>query len=206
MFGRYAIADKRDYKAEPLSKKITPKYWRSNWFGDQKHIPACVGFAWVHWLEAVPHRQFLNPIGVYNLCKHFDEWEGTNYDGTSVRAGAKVLRELGFLKTFAFFEIAEEVAQFVSNNGPVVVGVNLYRGMLQPNEKGQMTLKGKRLGGHAMLVDGVKPGWVRIKNSWSRKWAKRGRAWLSFKDLQRLLDEDGEACSGVEIDVNAIIR
>lgn len=207
MFGRFAVKDNRDYKAKLCGNVWSaPKYWYSAYFGDQGKTSACVGFAWMHWLECDPHRQYLDPFGVYEMAKFLDEWEGTNYDGTSCRAGAKLLQKLGYLKTYAWFETVEEISNFVCTHGPVVLGINWYSKMMAPNKHNVIVPKGKLIGGHAVLCDGCNEDKLRLKNSWSRKWGKKGRAFIAKEDLQRLLNEDGEACSGVEVDVNATIR
>jgi C1A family cysteine protease len=83
---------------------------------------------------------------------------------------------------------------------PVVVGLNWYSSMFHPNAAGLIKVDGSLAGGHAFLLDGVSADreYFRIKNSWGRSWGRKGFALISFKDVERLLAEDGEACLAVE--------
>jgi C1A family cysteine protease len=50
------------------------------------------------------------------------------------------------------------------------------------------------------VIDGVntKTELFRWPNSWGTRWARNGYAWLTFKDVERLLQEDGEAAAPTE--------
>jgi C1A family cysteine protease len=56
------------------------------------------------------------------------------------------------------------------------------------------------MGGHAYVINGVntKTQLFRIKNSWGRNWGQKGRAFISFSDMTRLIREGGEICLGTE--------
>lgn len=174
--------------------------WGSRWWHDQGEVPCCVGSAWAHWLDSSPIRQFLNPIGVYELAQFLDEWDGEEYAGTSVRAGAKVLHRLGAIVSYSWSWDSHAVAQHILQFCPVVVGTNWYEGMHYPEPDFQVSATGEILGGHAYLLDGFnsKTGLFRCKQSWGRNWGKNGRFYMSLETLQQLLDEDGEACTGIE--------
>ena len=62
-------------------------------------------------------------------------------------------------------------------------------------EQGFIKPKGSILGGHAILVRGinVKQNYFLLRNSWGKSWGKNGDCKLTFKDMGRLLKEDGEA-------------
>jgi hypothetical protein len=142
----------------------------------------------------------VDPVGVYDLAQHVDEFPGENYEGTTVRAGAKVLRAIGAIGAYEWAWDAKVLARHVLTVGPVVVGTDWHMGMHVPGTRGLVELDGEYLGGHAWLVD----GWdgarqeFRAKNSWGRNWGDRGRFRIALKDMQTLLDADGEACVGVE--------
>lgn len=125
---------------------------------------------------------------------------GNSYDGTSVRAGAKILKRLGVISEYRWAYTLDDVVQAVLNLGPVVVGTWWYTDMFMPNSKGVITATGQKAGGHAYVINGVnvKKRMFRIKNSWGRSWGKNGHAYISFDDFDKLLKDWGEACMAFE--------
>lgn len=207
--GRLAAKDARDAGYPMRAALSVPtgrlyRYWNDTaWFGDQGATPACVGFAWAHWLTDGPvtHKGTPDPLFIYQAAQKRDEWPGEDYAGTSVRAGAKVLKEAGSLKEYRWAANIEDVVQAVLELGPVVVGTNWYSAMFTPVYGDRIAPTGSVAGGHAYLLNGInlKRGLFRLKNSWGRDWAGDGRAMISVEDMERLLFlEDGEACIGVE--------
>ncbi len=100
--GRLPAKDERDSKF--LIKSLVPTgeiplthryYYSAAWFGDQGTTSMCVAYAWTHWLEdgAVTHNKvpppLIQPPELYAEAQEVDEWPGNQYNGTSVRAGAK---------------------------------------------------------------------------------------------------------------------
>ncbi len=180
-------------------------WWASGWTGNQGPHPHCVGYAWTHWLRGGPNTQrglVPDPDGVYRRAQQVDEWDGENYAGTSVRAGAKVLQSDGHVTSYWWAENAEDVAAAVLGVGPVVVGTIWTAAMTNPRPEDGWRARpeGEVEGGHAYLLDGynTRTGLFRLKNSWSTAWADRGFARLHRDDLAALLAEDGEACLAVE--------
>ena len=213
-FGRRYVEDPRDSNF-PMSAVLPTtmpdrmtRYWNdTQWFGDQGPYPHCVAYAWMHWLEDGPvtHKHdkepLYNPVNVYKAAQKIDEWEGENYAGTSVRAGAKVLRSLGIIESFRWAESVNDIILAILTTGPVVVGTTWYDNMSKPDQDYIMSPSGDRRGGHAYVLNGVnrKKKLFRMKNSWGRDWAKKGRAYISFFDMAQLLQDHGEACLAVEI-------
>lgn len=180
---------------------VSKTWYDRGYHSDQGATPECVGHGWAHWLHASPFRQFLQPHGIYTMAQHLDEWEGTDYDGTSVRAGAKVLQMLGAIGEYRWATQVVPVAKHILANGPVVIGVNWYEGMEEPDPgTGLIRPTGEALGGHCACLIGFdgRRGQFKLKNSWGTEWGLGGYAWIGIADLQRLLDEDGEACCGLE--------
>jgi hypothetical protein len=179
---------------------------------DQGLTSECVAYSWLHFLLAAPTVNRVNQLGMpiaeftrtlYDEAKTLDEWPGTNYDGTSVRAGAKALVKRRRLATgYAWAYSANTMRDFVVNIGPVVVGTWWYDRMFAVDADGFLRIEGEIAGGHAYLIIGydVKRDAFRVVNSWGTAWGVNGRAWLRFADAERLIAEDGEACAAVEID------
>jgi hypothetical protein len=206
--GRRHAPDKRDegFALSRLSTTRTIRYWYEGaWRGDQGQTSQCVAYAWSHFICGDPFTHTSPPIApadLYHSAQLVDEWDGTDYDGTSVRAGAKALQSAGLIGPYLWaWDIGTIVANILER-GPVTIGVPFYEGMENPDETTAMVrVTGSVLGGHAMLADGVNADLkkIRLLNSWGREWGRDGRCWISFADFARLLVEDGEACCATEI-------
>jgi hypothetical protein len=202
-FGRDHVADERDLKhAIPL--KTTRKKFRTWTLGpqtDQLDTPHCVGHAWYGWLSSSPIRQRpIAPDGLYKLAQHFDEWEGQDYEGTSVRGAAKVLALTGHIKEYVWAFDLDVAVTHVLETGPIVLGLNWYTGMMDTDDEWFIRPTGSLQGGHAVLcyeVD-LPRGRLKIRNSWGVSWGVNGCAYLDLADFARLLAEDGECCAAIE--------
>ncbi len=212
-FGRLIIEDDND-KAFPMQMVLpqeasqrTSRYWYNNgWWGDQGNTSQCVGYSWAHWVEDGPVTQkgkapIAPPTEIYRQAQMVDAWPGENYDGTSVRAGAKVLQDMGFISSYTWAWDINTVVQALLEKGPVVVGTHWYEDMIYPSADGIIKPGGDVVGGHAYLLNGVntKTRMIRIKNSWGKDWGKKGQAYISFDDMDKLIKLYGEACLPIEI-------
>lgn len=212
--GRVHVPDERDKKF-PMSAAIpmsagdrTYRYWWANgWWGNQGAKPHCVAYSWMHWLEDGPttHSKtrtagtgpLFDTTKLYKEAQKIDQWPGENYDGTSVRAGAQMLRSWGVIQSFRWAWDAATVVRALLTTGPVVVGTWWHVDMFQPKldkETGKIliTPSGGKAGGHAYMLNGVntEKGLVRIKNSWGR----------CFDDQTEILTQGGwKLVSEVEV-------
>ena len=207
-------------KKYPISSELrtrpalSNKLWKCDSYLDQGTEGACVGFAWAHELNAVPFRINVKKSTaqtIYYAAQQWDQWEGTNYGGTSVIAGAKVVNSIGHMPEYRWAFGIEDVVKTLSTYGPIVLGINWYEGMFNADENGFIKPTGNLGGGHAILANGVqirrKSGWwwkmlpepiIRLHNSWGTSWGVNGDAFITASDLTKLLNESGEACVPVK--------
>lgn len=212
-FGRLIAPDSRD-KQHPmrrLVRRITlplSRMWTSkrSYVLDQGPTSHCVGFAWAGFLESAPHMHQLTNEDAhrfYGLAQDHDEWEGTAYDGSSTRGGAKGLQSVGLIEgEYVWAQKEQDVWDFVRGRGPVVTGTPFLTGMMEPNSKGYLRLTGGDEGGHDWLIIGASHSRqaYRMQNSWGEGWGENGRAWIKREDYKVLLEETGgDACSAIEV-------
>ena len=206
--GRIIAQDDRDHKflmAAVIANKPTPayRYLRTGAVLDQGTTSSCVGHAWAGFLMAAPTMtRNVDPFDLYHGAQRNDEWDGEQYDGSSVRGGAKYLQDQGRLSSYVWAFEAQTVADFIlAGHGTVVVGTNFYDQMFRPDTHGFVQPFGRIVGGHAYLLCGYSRtrGVFRIQNSWSTAWGEHGRAWITGEHMDALIRSDGEACAAVEV-------
>lgn len=90
------------------------------------------------------------------------------------------------------------------NRGPISIGVTWYRSMFDVVDKDGVKMivvdeHSEVAGGHQVCVVGnsVEHQRVLIRNSWGAGWGDQGHAWLSWNDLDLLLDEGGDVVQPV---------
>jgi hypothetical protein len=220
-YGRIPAPDPRD--AEHLMRSLMPRVvalqsvdWKMR-YGvlDQGQTGTCVGHGFKHKLMLGPMEQTgprtrPTAFSIYDSSIVIDEFPENDYDiarqmGTSVRAGAKVLKALGYIKEYSWSTTVDDVLAWLCTRGPVVIGVNWYSSMEEPDTEGiiRIGLGAQVAGGHCVALsryDHVR-GLIGGPNSWGRSWGVNGRFWLPCSDLARLLREDGEVCAADEIRV-----
>lgn len=184
---------------------ITTKKWDDYAFLDQGSDGACVGFGTSGELaaepESVPNVDYTFAMGVYNEAKTVDEWPGTDYEGTSVLAGAKVAKSRGYYSSYLWADNELDMARTVSNYGPVIIGIDWYDGMMDPDSKGFLHLTGDVVGGHCVVVIGIdyENGFYTIRNSWGASWGNHGEANIKRADMVTLIANNGDVCKPVRV-------
>jgi hypothetical protein len=197
-------------KAVP--QELRKRFWNAGKVLDQGDTPQCVGYAGWGWLASGPvtnHPPF-SPTDLYHWAQDNDEWEGTDYDGSSTLGLMKALKSKGYVSDYVWALDAETLVAWILTTGPVVVGTNWYKDMFTPDKDGFLEPAGDLAGGHEWRIEGADRdrrcydgslGAVRMVNSWGPKWGDHGRAWVSFNDLDKLIKDQGEAVTATEIKV-----
>lgn len=234
-FGRVPAPDERDKLypmralLDPLRESAFPRGippgTRHYWSGpilNQGGTGTCVAHGWTSKINAAPHMQRMpmDPYSFYRRIVVVDEWPDNDREahapvnglqfGTSVRAGAKILTDLGLAKSYVWAESAEDVRAWILGGfGGVVIGIWWKENMMETDSSGFIHYTGSKSGGHCVYINGwndsVKTAngsviaAARIQNSWSESWGQNGRCWISMPDLDAAIREDGEACALTEI-------
>jgi hypothetical protein len=216
-FGRIpSPLDQRDYQlaafmATPIAQMDHVLFgkrqvWTFDRVLNQGNSNHCVGFAFADFGNTLPidsEQTAENADALYYLAKGLDG-QPADEDGTNLRSGAKAFKSLGHIQAYAFAHTTDEIATWILNHGPVVVGTNWYEGMEQTDRWGYVHPTGQCMGGHAWLLIGVdyrnplNRYFVGL-NSWGESWGERGTFNLSAGDLARLMRESGEAVTAVEV-------
>lgn len=202
VFDRRVLFDERSRSYNVADVLEVPKPRSYTWpcapHLDQRSEGACVGFGLTHEIAAKPK---VHPVtedmarNIYYAARKIDPWPGEAYEGTAVLAGVKVVQSMGFLDEYRWAFNLNDFLIAVSHKGPGVIGVNWYEGMMRPDPDGTIHATGEIVGGHCTLVKGVNvpKRLVKIHQSWGRSHGIDGDVLLSWDDLGKLLDEDGEA-------------
>lgn len=186
----------------PIVTKTWRRYPRAF---DQGWSSECTCYAAKGIINSGPLRPFLERsvrLGLdtterYRYAQTVDEWEGEDYDGTSVLAAAKSFKEAGLIREFRWCFGTDDLLRTVSNYGPVEIGISWYESMFDTDEAGNLIVDfdSELAGGHAIEVHGVNTSneTVTLTNSWGESWGDRGRCYMTWADLDVLLADWGEA-------------
>lgn len=180
-------------------------------FRDQGTTSACTGAAARHWLDAGPVQNLGGPDwwDLYKLNQKSDSWPGEEpaYYGSSVRASFKVMQKLGFVKSYGWaFDLETAINHILTESG-MVFGTSWFTGCMKTDKQGFIHADGNVEGGHAWYARGANrekvcpdgsKGAVRGVQSWG-DWGDNGQFWISFKDLDAMIKDYGEACTAFEI-------
>lgn len=200
--------DPRDEKY-PLSalmgaeaSRPVSKVWRAAQVTDQGTENSCVGHSCWKLIgsEPIVRSPNITPSRIYVRSKEeFDEWQDSDYEGTSVRGGLMVLKSEGIISNFYWAESAEQALEYVLKFGPLVIGVRWTDSMMRPDAMGVIRPVGSGGNGHAVLIYAAhwKQKTLKIRNSWGTSWGRGGDCIIRLQDFDRLLKEEGAACAAV---------
>lgn len=187
---------------------------------NQGNTPHCVAFAGKGFTLAAPILQDpgYDPVTIYNECQKLDEWDGENYDGTSVRALMKALAARKWISGYVWGQSIDEATAWMNNGfGTIIIGTNWYASMDNVLPDGFIQSPQPTdtpIGGHAYRVnwfDARKDGYL-IFNSWGDQWGittpgkpgLSGTGYLRRSDFERLLREDGEITAATQVKIKPV--
>ena len=227
--GRIISIDPRDanypLKANKAADKIISKIWETPKALDQKLTSECVAYSGEMLLIAAPvkNKQYKTPTELYKECQKVDEIPGEDLDGgTTVRALMKVLKKSKYIKEYHWGYNIYSLLSHVLVVSPVVVGTTWYWLMEEDEMTDDFFCMVYRdyipewadvpdNGGHAYVIKGAdrnkdcpdgSKGAFRCINSWGTKWGDEGEFWVSFNDMNILINEPGgEAAAPIELKV-----
>lgn len=165
----------------------------------------CVGHGWAHRRNASPIRDDLkheDALAIFRYAQNADPWPGEwpEYDGTTVLAGAKAMKNFGWVSVYRWATTLQDILLAVSHEGPVVMGTWWTNDMFDPDSRGYVKPTGADAGGHCWIIRGisVKAEYVLCTNSWGLDWGLNGDFKMRWGDLETLFGRDGEACVPTE--------
>jgi hypothetical protein len=206
-FGRLKSFDERsrNFPVRTLVRGLEPisKLWDCPVVLDQGNEGSCVGHGIAHELIATPvpmawvDHTYARKI--YKMAQTLDEWPGTDYEGTSVNAGLKAIKNWGLCTSWNWSFSHLDTQLGISHVSPGIAGTNWMTGMMDLDSEGFIHATGVSEGGHCYLylgIDTEKQAFI-IQNSWYKKdkitpWGRGGRAFISFEDYEKLRSNGGE--------------
>lgn len=188
-------------------KKERSYTWRCNSWLDQRSEGACCGFGICHELAARPAevKGLTNQYArekIYWEAQKIDPWEGgaypkakPRYEGTSVRAAIKIAQDLGWFDEYRWSFGIKDLILGIGYNGPAVLGVKWYNSMYSPGSNGFIKPSGGLAGGHCIIANAVnvKKKYFTLHNSWGKNWGINGECYITFDNMEKLLNDGGEA-------------
>lgn len=182
---------------------------------DQGTEGACTGFATAAALNLLRQRQgslvpsdSASPRMLYEMARIHDEWEGSGYEGSSVRGAikgffhngvcreqdapyvsnqtdwslsveqAKQARQLILGSYYRLRPVLVDYHAALQQAGAIVVSANVHRGWTAPR-KGRIQYSPQNIGGHAFCIIGYDASGFLIQNSWGAQWG----GFRSFKGV-----------------------
>jgi hypothetical protein len=189
---------------QPPGPGGTPE-WEDKIQLDQGQTNHCVGFGWAAWGDCAPVEdtfQDADAHAIYYECKQLDGQPGLE-NGSTVRSGAKAMVKRGRLGAYLFGSKTDEIKQWVTSHGPIVIGSDWTQDMFHPDANGLISPTGVVAGGHCYLLLGYDPAndHFQFDNSWGPGWGANGRFFMRATDFDQLVIQNptGEACAGLEL-------
>lgn len=207
--------DRRDYR---LASFITPEQrlraltltqidWAVPRILDQGSTPHCVGYAWAGQGIAYPIAdKWDESMGekIYYSAKIIDG-EPNQENGSTTRSGVQAFMQYAKVKdnAYAFAYNLDDIVTWVLTEGPVITGTDWYYSMFNPDPDGLVHVTGDIAGGHEWMISGVDTVAKEFHcvNSWGTSFGVNGHFKISFDDYMILFNNQGDACTTLEIEI-----
>ena len=173
---------------------------------DQGDVGSCTGNAGIGCLGTQPYYSSIPRSNVYTLdeagalelysAAEIIDGSGPyppNDNGSYGLSIAKALQNAGLISSYQHTFTLDDALKALTIY-PIMVGMNWYSSMFHPLPDGRVLPTGAIMGGHeveASEIDAVNQR-VWFWNSWGPNWGVKGRFYLTFRDLGKLLAQQGD--------------
>lgn len=199
------------HRLEPIKSVSHPEY-EPVW--NQGDIGSCTANAALGCLVTEPfgHEGVIytedDATRLYELETQLDAYEfgGKHYPpddtGSTGPWSMMALQKMGKISGFVHTRSAHTTLKLL-NHGPISIGVPWLKSMFTPDQFNVIHVEQDSpvVGGHQVCVtanDAINR-MVRIRNSWGPGWSDQGHAWLSWTDLDYLLQNGGDVVQPVKV-------
>jgi hypothetical protein len=213
------MPDIRDRIYQPHLRALHPAVYPRIAFTvrDQGQDASCTGFSLAHVIDFLRFREVgpdkPQPVSarmLYEMAKRNDEWEGSAYEGSSIRGAIKGLYSNGvcskatapddskaeWVLTYemakqaretrlgAYLRLEPDISDYhaaINDVGVIYASAQIHSNWAEP-KVGRIEAGGKRTGGHAFAIVGYDAEGFWVVYSWGSTWGLDGVAHWSYPD------------------------
>lgn len=185
---------------------------------DQGQDSSCTGFSLAHVIEVLRYREVSGelppPVSarmLYEMAKRNDEWDGSAYEGSSLRGAIKgfhrngvcrdatapdqpgvtgwsltyaMAKEAREIRLGAYFRLQPDLSDYhaaINDVGVIYASAQIHTNWDKPQD-GVIAPGGRPAGGHAFAIVGYDADGFWVLNSWGPDWGRDGVAHWSYAD------------------------
>jgi hypothetical protein len=180
---------------------------------------SCTGFSLAHVIDVLRFRetgpdnpQRVSARMLYEMAKRNDEWDGSAYEGSSLRGAIKgffrngvcneatapdvpkgtewvltydMAKEARETRLGAYFRLQPDITDYhaaLNEVGVIYVSAQIHSNWQAPKDRQWIEPGGKPVGGHAFAIVGYDADGFWILNSWGAEWGANGIAHWHYAD------------------------